>query len=297
MYKSHPFLLSFHSSAPTSLLLKPSNPSLCFVSSFASCSSLAVLATLHLLSQPEAALPSLPLLKMFFHTTILLLSAAASTLATNHKGIPAAFSKGFDASGTTAIQVKYDTAGDITDGQDLTGQDLTKVPGFALGDSSGINTSAKFIVLMLDPDVNGDPEIVNPQRLHYMRTDFTPGAGLGVQIASEVPPAVKYVGPEATTDAQGTPVHRYVYLLYKQPREFALQGVDSENREGFNVTAWRELNGLEPAVAGLHFMATVGTAMEGGMSVTQDLTQTSQVASTSCTSTGLFFLKTIESRF
>lgn len=183
---------------------------------------------------------------------------AVPAFATNHKGIPQAFSTGF--SSKFGLQIKYDTVGAVNDGDDLSGKTLTRVPGFALGESSGINTSAKFIILMIDPDVNGDPEIVTSQTLHYMRTDFIP-TGEAVNMKSEVAAAVKYLGPEATTGGN-TGAHRYVFLLYQQPKEvFQLKGVGESSRTGFNVKAWREANGLEAAVAGVHFLATPsGTA-------------------------------------
>jgi hypothetical protein len=196
-------------------------------------------------------------------TTLLWISSA---LATNHKGIPQAFSTGFDPQ--SGLQISYDTVGTaaVKDGQDLSGKDLSKVPKFALGESSGINTNAKFIVLMIDPDVNGNPDVVAPQTLHYMRTDFQP-SGQAVNIVSESAPAVKYVGPEATTGGNGT-AHRYVFLLYSQPQNFKLQGVDANQRMGFDVKKWRELNGLQPAIAGVHFVATPGVASAGKKIIT-----------------------------
>ena len=196
---------------------------------------------------------------------LLLLSAsAAGVRATNHKGIPQAFTQGFDPE--SGLQITYGTAPDgdpVQDGADLSGQDLSRVPRFALGESSGINTNAKFIVLMIDPDVNGDPEVVAPQTLHYLRTDFAP-TGQAVNIASEAAPAVKYVGPEATQGGNPGP-HRYVFLLYKQPRNgFQLKGVSPDKRTGFDVRKWREENGLEPAVAGVHFVAQPQGGQAGG---------------------------------
>ena len=196
---------------------------------------------------------------------LLLLSAsAAGVRATNHEGIPQVFTQGFDPE--SGLQITYDTTpdkGPVQDGADLSGLDLSRVPRFALGESSGINTNAKFIVLMIDPDVNGDPEVVAPQTLHYLRTDFTP-TGQAVNIASEVEPAVKYVGPEATQGGNPGP-HRYVFLLYKQPRDgFQLKGVNPDQRTGFDVRKWREENGIEPAVAGVHYIAEPQGGQGGG---------------------------------
>jgi len=187
----------------------------------------------------------------FLTTTFLL---ASRTWATNHLGIPQAFTTGFDSQ--SGLQIIYDTTnGPVKDGDDLSGLDLSKVPKFALGESSGINTNAKFIVLMIDPDVNSNPEVVAPQTLHYMRTDFVP-TGEAVNIASDIPPAVKYVGPEATEGGNPGP-HRYVFLLYKQPKDgFQLKGVNPDQRTGFDVKKWREENGLEAAIAGVHYTAT-----------------------------------------
>ncbi|KAI5858932.1 phosphatidylethanolamine-binding protein [Tricharina praecox] len=196
---------------------------------------------------------------MFFTRSILatplLLLLAARALATNHKGIPQVFSTGFEPE--SGLQITYESVGEaITDGDDLTGKDLEKVPKFSLGQSSGINTNAKFIIVMVDPDVNGDPENVVPQTLHYMRTDFVP-TGQAVSVESDVAPAVTYAGPAATNGGNEGP-HRYVFLLYRQPKEgFELKSVPADGeRAGFNIKAWREANGLEPAIAGVHYLAT-----------------------------------------
>ncbi|KAF8253938.1 hypothetical protein K440DRAFT_618470 [Wilcoxina mikolae CBS 423.85] len=164
----------------------------------------------------------------------------------------------------SGLQIIYDTTnGPVKDGDDLSGLDLSKVPKFALGESSGINTNAKFIVLMIDPDVNGSPDVVAPQTLHYLRTDFVP-TGEAVNIASDIAPAVKYVGPEATKGGNPGP-HRYVFLLYKQPRVgFQLKGVNPDQRTGFDVKKWRIENGLEPAIAGVHYLATPPGGASGG---------------------------------
>ncbi|KAF8250012.1 hypothetical protein K440DRAFT_620460 [Wilcoxina mikolae CBS 423.85] len=53
---------------------------------------------------------------------------------------------------------------------------------------------------------------------------------------------------------EGTGPHRYIWLLYQQPRVFQIKDVPVKPT-GFNVTTWATANGLEPAVAGTYFEA------------------------------------------
>jgi len=130
--------------------------------------------------------------------------------------------------------------------------DSANLPKFALGGSSGISPKAKYIILMIDPDSPSRDDADAPQVLHYLRTDFS--VSEFTDLASSVTPTLKYVGPDASV---GTGPHRYVFLLYDQPNGFTVKGVPSEsNRGGFNVAEWRETNGLDKAIAGIHFVAT-----------------------------------------
>ena len=116
---------------------------------------------------------------------------------------------------------------------------------------------------MIDPDSPSRDDVVVPQVLHYLKTDFS--VSEFTDLASSVNPSLSYVGPSASV---GTGPHRYIFLLYVQPDGFAVKGVPSEsNRAGFNVSDWRVTNGLKAAVAGIHFVATPPAGGAGSSSV------------------------------
>ncbi|PWW77311.1 PEBP-like protein [Tuber magnatum] len=164
--------------------------------------------------------------------------------------IPDAFSAGFDTK-STELKVTFGT-NDLKDGDTLTPSEASTLPKFALGGSSGINPKTKYIILMIDPDSPSRDDVVVPQVLHYLKTDFS--VSEFTNLASQAPPSLKYVGPDAST---GTGPHRYIFLLYLQPEGYAGKGTpDESNRAGFNVSNWREINNLKRAVAGIHFVAT-----------------------------------------
>ena len=141
--------------------------------------------------------------------------------------------------------------------------DAAALPTFALGGSSGISPKTKYVILMIDPDSPSRDDVVVPQVLHYLKTDFS--VSEFTDLASSVNPSLSYVGPSASV---GTGPHRYIFLLYVQPDGFAVKGVPSEsNRAGFNVSDWRVTNGLKAAVAGIHFVATPPAGGAGSSSV------------------------------
>ena len=148
----------------------------------------------------------------------------------------------------------------------------------------------KYIVLMIDPDSPSRDDVVVPQVLHYLKTDFS--VSEFTDLASSVNPSLKYVGPDASV---GTGPHRYIFLLYVQPAGFAVKGVPSEsNRGGFNVSDWRQTNGLKPAVAGIHFVATppAGGAAPSSAAAGSKTTAVAPPAST-MTSGGVVITQTV----
>ncbi|KAG0644433.1 phosphatidylethanolamine-binding protein [Tuber brumale] len=201
--------------------------------------------------------------------------------------IPDPFSAGFDRK-STELKVTFGTK-DLKDGDVLTPTDAATLPKFALGGSSGISPKTKYCILMIDPDSPSRDDAVAPQVLHYLKTDFT--VSEFTNLASQSNPSLKYVGPDAST---GTGEHRYIFLLYVQPEGFSVQGVPSEsNRGGFNVSSWRETNGLKRAVAGIHFVATppAGGAAPSSAAGTESKTAVTPPAST-WTSNGVVYTTT-----
>lgn len=182
--------------------------------------------------------------------------------------IPAAFTSGFNPK-NIELEVKYDSTPDrLIDGQtlDLAGKypryhsssipniapDATTVPKFALGDSSAISKSSKYIILMIDPDSPSRDDDTSVQVLHYLKTDFavTDITNLGSTATAAMP----YAGPDKSV---GTGPHRYIFLLYDQPiTGFMNVGVPDPSNRTFSVGAWKTANNLKAAVAGIHFVAT-----------------------------------------
>ncbi|KAI5842812.1 phosphatidylethanolamine-binding protein, partial [Tricharina praecox] len=107
--------------------------------------------------------------------------------------------------------------------------------------------NANYIILCIDPDAPAPAS----QVLHFLGTDFSPAPGIGTNLSSDVDAALEYAPP---APPQGTGRHRYVWLLYRQPRGFVISDVP-ENRTGFDVQAWRGKNSLAEAVAGTFFVA------------------------------------------
>ena len=112
---------------------------------------------------------------------------------------------------------------------------------------------------MIDPDA---PSRANPTAanfLHWVKTDLRIRSSTATNItADNATDAFSYLSP---APAQGSGPHRYTFLLFDQPRRdgFVLQGLPANDlpasRVGFNVSAWREVNGLTPAKAGTYFLA------------------------------------------
>jgi phosphatidylethanolamine-binding protein (PEBP) family uncharacterized protein len=173
--------------------------------------------------------------------------------------MPTEFSATFDK--TSGIQLVVSLGGkEIKNGELVPLAETKKVPTFALGQSSPINTSSKYIIVAIDPDA---PSRANPtvaQALHYMNTDFSPMSGTATNITSSNDnETVKYMPPGPP---KGSGEHRYVWLLYQQPQGFQAKDVPTRNRTGFDVAKWAEENGLKPAVAGTFWVSEFGGEFE-----------------------------------
>jgi phosphatidylethanolamine-binding protein (PEBP) family uncharacterized protein len=186
------------------------------------------------------------MLNIFTTVPLLLL---ASTLTTAQ--IPSEFTAGFDES-TITLVLSFG-GNEITSGESVPLADTKVTPTFALGDSSAINTSSKYIVVGIDPDAPSREDPTLAQVLHYMNTDFSPAPGQATNLTSTNDAETKSYAPPGPPE--GTGPHRYIFLLFRQPRTgFTVKDVPEE-RVGFDVEAWRSVNGLQPAAAGTYFIA------------------------------------------
>lgn len=182
---------------------------------------------------------------IYFPSIALTLFLGWTVAATS--SIPSEFSSAFNPS-QISLQIAYNGQ-QIPDGTDLTKQDTSKAPSFALGDSSGLNTNAKYTIAMVDMDAS-KPN-TSPQTLHFMQQDFQ-ADGNKLEIASKTPPVVPWLSPAS---AQGSGSHRFAFLLFEQPSSgFQAKGVSSSQRNGFDIVQWQKNNNLKSAIAGVQII-------------------------------------------
>ncbi|KAF8535507.1 phosphatidylethanolamine-binding protein [Trichophaea hybrida] len=144
--------------------------------------------------------------------------------------IPSEFASKFDTTSGISLVLSFGTH-QVIDGEHIPLLETKQTPTFALGQSSPINVSAKYIVVGIDPDAPRGKTHPSPSSNKEAPMPYRPPA----------PP-------------EGTGPHRYIWLLYQQPRVFQIKDVPV-NRTNFNVTIWATANGLEPPVAGTYFEA------------------------------------------
>ncbi|RPA97322.1 PEBP-like protein [Choiromyces venosus 120613-1] len=184
--------------------------------------------------------------------------------------IPEPYTTGFD-SAAISLEVTYG-ANEVTDGEKLGLDAVRSPPTLALGDSSSLDTNSRYIVIMIDPDAPSRANPTSANVLHWVKTDLRIRPTTATNITADNATAPLSYAPPSPPSGSGE--HRYVFLLYDQPSGFALQGLP-EKRGGFNVSAWRELNGLAPAKAGTYFLAEFGanspspTARRSSLSATE----------------------------
>ena len=182
---------------------------------------------------------------MFTHLLALVILPALALSQT----IPIALSGNFTDATTLVVSLDPHEI-TLTSNLTLPLADTKQPPTFSLGDSDGINTSAVYTIVCIDPDAPANVSAV----LHYLNTNYSP-SGNGTQLVSDnTSPIVEWAPPGPP---EGTGSHRYIFLLFRQrPRDgFEVQGIEEGVRIGFNVEEWWELNQLEAPIAGAVFLA------------------------------------------
>ncbi|KAK8853423.1 hypothetical protein IAR55_004129 [Kwoniella newhampshirensis] len=114
----------------------------------------------------------------------------------------------------------------------------------ALPSTSSANPEALHTLLVIDPDAPDHESHSFSQRVHYLKTDIPLSvvsgeidlfdSSLGTEVLSWEPPA-----PE-----QGTPAHRYVYLLIRQSASQSPSTSNISSRENFDLRAYLNENQL-----------------------------------------------------
>ncbi|CAG9104184.1 unnamed protein product [Plutella xylostella] len=148
---------------------------------------------------------------------------------------------------TSTIVLKYPSGVEASHGNELTPTQVKQQPAVAWDAQPG----AYYTLIFTDPDNYDGPEPVYREWHHWLVTnipgdDVAAGDTLAVYIGSGPP--------------QGTGIHRYVYILYKQPGkinfdEKRLSNKSVEGRAGFSTQKFAEKYNLGAPVAGNFYRA------------------------------------------
>lgn len=166
--------------------------------------------------------------------------AGAATSPGLSTAVPADLSGGFKPQDAT-LQVSFDNQSDagVPNGAQLTSEQTSQAPTFALGDSSGVNTAIKWVIFMVDTTSSTD------RVLHYVQSDFQ-ATEIKTAIASKTQPQMSWKGPGSLGEAGD---RQYTFLLYEQPGSFTAQGLPQAGQP-INVQQFVKQNGLSKAIAG-----------------------------------------------
>ncbi|ORY19229.1 phosphatidylethanolamine-binding protein [Clohesyomyces aquaticus] len=133
---------------------------------------------------------------------------------------------------------------------------------------TNVTDTSRFIVYMIGPDVPSRATPTSRNVRHYLAGNFTVSSSNSTILAT----AAKLTNSStatneysAPTPKSGTGVHRYVYLLYTQPKkfdttDFASVGLNVSNRMNFNLSTFRTQAGLGPAIGGTYFTINIDGA-------------------------------------
>ncbi|KAF5340729.1 hypothetical protein D9611_007356 [Ephemerocybe angulata] len=118
-------------------------------------------------------------------------------------------------------------------------------PTFAI---RGVRTPGPFVIAMVDPDAPTPQDPWAAQIRHYLGGNHTVH-DRGGALKNQTSAITEYLqpGPPAGSDA-----HRYIFLLFKQPKDFAAQEVitPSTSVVAFNISGFAETVGLGEPLAG-----------------------------------------------
>ncbi|GJE91792.1 PEBP-like protein [Phanerochaete sordida] len=139
-------------------------------------------------------------------------------------------------------------------GQSFPLNDTAGPPQFAVRGALSQDTH-KFVLAAVDPDAPypQDPNVA--QVRHILQGDLVLGPALGSQtykLVNETPALTDWIQPEPPADS---PPHRYIFLLYQQPKGFDSQTFVAPNdsipaREYFNISQFAEEVGMGDPIGG-----------------------------------------------
>ncbi|KAF1808840.1 hypothetical protein P152DRAFT_205657 [Eremomyces bilateralis CBS 781.70] len=172
---------------------------------------------------------------------------ALSALSAAQQSVPQDLSQSFRQN-TVQLQVSYtgDASNGFADGSRFTAQQCANTPAFGLGDSSGISTTANFVIMMLDTTCS--------QRvIHFMQPNFK-SSGDRLQLASQAQSLVDYVAPGSRGE-KGQ--RQYTFLMFLQPSSARINSVPNAG-DVVDVASLQTSNGLRPAIAGVAMRIDLG---------------------------------------
>ncbi|OCL02638.1 hypothetical protein AOQ84DRAFT_348879 [Glonium stellatum] len=185
-------------------------------------------------------------LSHLFCTAALLRSAYAQ------KSVPSDLAVGFDPS-SISLQAAYgggEASEGFTDGTKFTKDQVANAPAFAFGDSSGISSTTKFTILMLDTTCD------SARTLHFLQTDFVYDGRL-TDLASSANPLQAYQAPGAFKETGNG--RQYTFLMYSQPGNQNISSLKLPNQGDIvNVKQFQDDNGYQNAQAGIGMVVDLG---------------------------------------
>ncbi|KAF8256885.1 phosphatidylethanolamine-binding protein [Lactarius quietus] len=141
----------------------------------------------------------------------------------------------------------------ITASLQITPNQASKPPCFALCDSRRAVGHGPFVVAAVDPDAV--PAVAAEVR-HFLGGDFylEPGYQGAHELVNKTPAISDFLTPAPPV---GSGLHRYIFLLFKEPPSFKHQTLvnSSTSRFQFNLSAFVEATGLGAPLGGTFFLA------------------------------------------
>ncbi|KAJ3552266.1 hypothetical protein NM688_g4240 [Phlebia brevispora] len=140
----------------------------------------------------------------------------------------------------------------VTAGVQLPRNATVGPPHIAVRGNINAKRRQRFVVATVDPDVPTPQDPTEAQIRHFLAPNFIRSAGssLGeVSLVNLTAPLSNWLQP---TPPAGSPAHRYVFLLFEQPRGFNRQQLVNASTPvtNFNISAFAEAVGLGNPIAG-----------------------------------------------
>ncbi|GJE97182.1 PEBP-like protein [Phanerochaete sordida] len=109
-----------------------------------------------------------------------------------------------------------------------------------------------FVVATVDPDAPTPADPTVAQIRHFLAGNFVRGRITGLEQVTLVNETVPLSGWQQPTPPAGSPAHRYIFLLFEQPKDFNSQTFVTPNTSisNFNISQFAQEVGLGNPIAG-----------------------------------------------